>query len=67
MASMMAMPTSAIVVSLSVLSAMALLDPMGLVARVGIWKVLTVVFALFNLKNIPFVWHVRATFQNGCI
>ncbi|KAF2710802.1 hypothetical protein K504DRAFT_235988 [Pleomassaria siparia CBS 279.74] len=25
----------------------------------GVWRILAVVFALANLKNLPFVWHVR--------
>ena len=63
MASMMAVPTPVMISSIGVLSAMAFLDPLGLVARFGVWKVLTVVFALLNLKNIPFVWHVCASLQ----
>ena len=63
MASMMAVPTHVMISSIGVLSAMAFLDPLGLVARFGVWKVLTVVFALLNLKNIPFVWHVCASLR----
>ena len=58
MASMMAVPTTVVVSIIGILTAMAFLDPLGLVARFGIWKILTVVFALLNLKNIPLVWHV---------
>ena len=61
MASMMAVPTTVMISSIGVLTAMAYSDPLGLVARFGIWKILTVVFALLNLKNIPFVWHVCAS------
>ncbi|KAF2640491.1 hypothetical protein P280DRAFT_469253 [Massarina eburnea CBS 473.64] len=25
----------------------------------GVWKILAIVFALGNFKNIPFVWHIR--------
>ena len=25
----------------------------------GIWRLLAIIFALMNLKNLPFVWHVR--------
>lgn len=55
---MIALPTSIIVASISLLVAMAFLDPLSLIARFGIWKILTVVFALLNLKNVPLVWHV---------
>jgi hypothetical protein len=27
----------------------------------GIWRLLAIVFALMNFKNLPFVWHVRGT------
>ena len=63
MASMIAIPTPVMISGIGTLTAMAFLDPLGLVARFGIWKILTVVFALLNLKNIPFVWHVRASLQ----
>lgn len=28
----------------------------------GIWRILAIVFALGNLKNLPFVWHVCLAF-----
>lgn len=63
MAFMIAIPTTIVILGIGILTAMALLDPLGLVARFGVWKILTVVFALLNLKNIPFVWHVRAPLE----
>lgn len=63
MASMIAIPTTIVILGIGTLTAMAFLDPLGLVARFGVWKILTVVFALLNLKNIPFVWHVRAPLE----
>lgn len=31
---------------------------LGLSAPGGIWRILAIVFALLNLKSLPFVWHV---------
>ena len=49
----------------SFLSAMALkinLTPLrhqlGFAGRAGLWKFLALLFALLNLKNLPFAWHV---------
>jgi hypothetical protein len=30
----------------------------------GVWRLAAILLALANLKNLPFVWHVR-TWQNG--
>ena len=43
---------------ISLFTAMAVVDPLGLIARFGIWKILAIVFALLNVKNLPFIWHV---------
>ncbi|KAJ9666131.1 hypothetical protein H2201_003809 [Coniosporium apollinis] len=32
---------------------------LGLSAPGGIWRVLAILFALLNLKSLPFVWHIR--------
>ena len=40
-------------VSLAQLKAFA-----GLSSPGGIWRTLAIIFALLNLKNLPFVWHV---------
>ena len=33
---------------------------LGFSGRAGFWKLLALVFALLNLKSLPFVWHVSA-------
>ena len=33
---------------------------LGYFSGVNYWKVLAVIFALFNLKNLPFAWHVSS-------
>ena len=57
MASAMALTPVTVLISLALIAAMAF-DPLGLIAKVGIWKVLAIVFGLLNLKNIPLAWHV---------
>ncbi|CAD6589235.1 MAG: hypothetical protein ASARMPREDX12_003701 [Alectoria sarmentosa] len=32
---------------------------LGFSGRAGFWKLLALVFALLNLKSLPFVWHMR--------
>lgn len=32
---------------------------LGLHAPGGIWRLLAIILAVANLKNLPFVWHVR--------
>ncbi|KAL8825769.1 MAG: hypothetical protein Q9191_004215 [Dirinaria sp. TL-2023a] len=32
---------------------------LGYFGSVNYWKVLAVIFAIFNLKNLPFAWHLR--------
>lgn len=27
----------------------------------GIWRILAILFALINLKNLPFLWHVSSS------
>ena len=34
---------------------------LGFAGKAGIWKFLALLFALLNLKNLPFAWHVRPT------
>jgi hypothetical protein len=34
----------------------------GFSAPGGIWRILAILLALVNLKNLPFVWHVRIPF-----
>jgi hypothetical protein len=31
---------------------------LGFAGRAGLWKFLALLFALLNLKNLPFAWHV---------
>jgi hypothetical protein len=33
-------------------------DRLGLSGQAGVWKFLAILFALLNLKNLPFAWHV---------
>jgi len=33
-------------------------DRLGLSGKAGVWKFLAILFALLNLKNLPFAWHV---------
>jgi hypothetical protein len=33
----------------------------GVNAPGGVWRLLAIIFALMNFKNLPFVWHVRGT------
>lgn len=35
----------------------------GFSGRSGVWKLLAILFAVLNLKNLPFAWHVRAFIQ----
>ncbi|KAJ9641800.1 hypothetical protein H2199_005013 [Coniosporium tulheliwenetii] len=35
---------------------------LGLSAPGGIWRVLAILFALLNLKSLPFVWHSNSTY-----
>ena len=39
----------------------ALRNQLGFSGQAGLWKLITLVFALLNLKNIPFAWHVSAS------
>ncbi|KAL2036802.1 hypothetical protein N7G274_010460 [Stereocaulon virgatum] len=32
---------------------------LGFAGRAGLWKFLALIFALLNLKNLPFAWHIR--------
>lgn len=32
----------------------------GVNAPGGVWRILALLFALMNFKNLPFVWHVRS-------
>ena len=57
MASAMALSPVSVFTGIGIVTAMAV-DPLGLVAKFGLWKILGVVFALLNLKNIPLFWHV---------
>lgn len=57
MASAMNLSPVTLFTDLGIVIAMAI-DPLGLVARFGLWKVLGIVFALLNLKNVPLFWHV---------
>lgn len=41
----------------------SLRQKLGLSGRNGVWKFLAILFALLNLKNLPFAWHVRASSQ----
>ena len=59
MASAMALSSVSVVTGIGMVIAMAV-DPLGLVAKFGLWKILGVVFAFLNLKNIPSFWHVGA-------
>ena len=31
---------------------------LGFAGRASLWKFLALMFALLNLKNLPFAWHV---------
>ena len=42
------------------LSVNRILSLTGLSQPGGIWRLLAIVFALLNLKSLPFGWHVRA-------
>lgn len=37
---------------------------LGVSAPGGVWKILAIAFALLNLKNLPFAWHVCTMFSN---
>ena len=39
----------------------ALRNQLGFSGQAGLWKFIALVFALLNLKNIPFAWHVSAS------
>lgn len=32
---------------------------LGFAGKAGVWKFLALIFALLNLKSLPFVWHIR--------
>lgn len=36
-------------------------ENLGLSGPAGIWKLIAILFALLNLKSLPFVWHVCAS------
>ncbi|KAL6720084.1 hypothetical protein ACLMJK_002005 [Lecanora helva] len=37
----------------------SLLQRFGLSGQIGLWRLLAFLFALLNLKNLPFSWHIR--------
>lgn len=41
----------------------------GISAPGGVWRMLAILLALVNLKNLPFVWHVRppVSFPSRCL
>lgn len=36
-----------------------LCSKLGFAGKAGVWKFLALIFALLNLKSLPFVWHIR--------
>lgn len=37
---------------------LSLRSKLGFTGKAGVWKFLALIFALLNLKSLPFVWHV---------
>jgi hypothetical protein len=38
---------------------LSLIKATGYEAPGGVWRIIAILLALANLKNLPFVWHVR--------
>lgn len=50
--------TVLVAVGLSTMLKVGVPQVLSLLKSQGFWKVVAIVLALVNLKNLPFVWHV---------